>query len=273
MSSSSDGQAVTIVDDDGVSFTLVPALQEIHSSNGVVITLSPDETAQAASGFMTLVGTDQISNAAAADIGGSGTCGQPGGWCDESPTNGNPIGDSPISIRWASTDPATHRGGHFGFQINPSEFRQRPIVRKSGVTMLSSLTPSCSEIKQSIADALPNYQATRKSILSTLKDIASTTFELDQYGRPTVHLPTLPSLGYALENNMYATKVSAVQMSILVGTYRGYGCTNVYYGNYTGGSLGGTLTFECQSETWEISFDRGLTWGPIQVSVCQYKMA
>jgi hypothetical protein len=123
-------------------------------------------------------------------------------------------------------------------------------------------------------DMTPRYRDTRNSVLNTLKEIAATTIEMDQYGRPTVHLPNLPTLAYKLENQIAEESDAYIEMAFWAGMYTGFGCKDNNWPDASGsiGTLGGGLSLQCHNEGWEISYDGGNTWDPITVSVCEYTM-
>lgn len=267
---------ITVHHTDGTSFTLNAGAREVRVSTGIVIKLSPEQTAEIATAFRATTIGDPLAGEIDRTPPPPSGCGpESGGVCESA----LPSIDGPsVLVRQVSKSAKTKPGKTFGLgPLSYTKPRSKPSSTESSNIGIASTSdygwpPSCLDMAREMFAMTPRYRATRNSVLNTLKEIASTTFELDDYGRPTVRLPNLPTLAYTLMNQMADESDAFIQMQYWAGMYTGYGCTANNWPDAGGGGGGGGLTLECHNEGWEISYDGGRTWHPIEVSVCQYVM-
>jgi hypothetical protein len=269
----------------GTSFTLDAAAEAVFVSDGTVITLSPEEAATIATAFYSTSNGDTLSSAIDTE---EGRCGQ-GGYCEQSVTFGGPSADtadgqSVLLVRHVSTSTKTKRGTTFGLStinyanlLSPNHQNKSRSSEPTTVGIESTeyygWPPSCLDIARQMYAMAPTYREARNVVLNVLKDIANQAVEFDDQGRPTIHLPNVPSLAYNLMTRIEEESDAYIQMQFWAGMYVGFGCGDNNWPDASGsGSLGGGLTLECHDEGWEISYDGGTTWDPITVSVCEYEM-
>jgi hypothetical protein len=274
---------LTVWGDDGTSYTLEVANGVVRRGDGLRIVLSQEQVAMMATAFDGMVNNDRLANAVDLEPAPNADCAR-GGYCDASVKLGAGEVVGSTGTEYSTTIVAEQVGsgnilarrstGNGGSSREPGA-----RIRDVDASTNSDWPPNCVDISRAIHDATGEYRRTRSSVLNTLGDVAATTFEIDQYGRPTIHLPNLQTLGYVLEQQIYAKEMAELTLNVFATMYASYGCWGNNSSNWPASSFGtlngsgtatGTLSLECHSEEWEISYDGGNTWSPITVTACEY---
>lgn len=278
--SAETGSGITVWDASGLSFTLNVANREIQRGDGLVIELSPEETAQAASAFLTIVAGDQIGGAMELDCYNNPrpACVEPYRVMLDEPST------SAVITRLSGSHPSSQKGGRFGTHV----LRRGPMGRRPprdngspfGVEAMSGDWPSsCLDIATAIYEKMPEYNDSRNVYTNTLKELWP---PLDwEDGSPRIKLKDYPEALIALGLAFHRLQSAELQLNIMAGLYTASGCWNNTWQDFGGvgsssggggGSLGSGYDLVCLIETWEISYDGGVTWYYYgQVSVCWYE--
>ncbi|MBA3579260.1 MAG: hypothetical protein H0W42_04670 [Gemmatimonadaceae bacterium] len=139
---------------------------------------------------------------------------------------------------------------------------------------------NCLDIATAIYEKMPEYNNSRNTYTNTLKDLWPPVGWED--GSPRIKLKDYPEVLVALGLAFHRLQSAELELNIMAGLYRASGCWDNTWqdfggvgsasGSGGGGALGGGYSLVCHSETWEISYDGGVTWYFFaEVSVCEYK--
>lgn len=280
-----NGSSVTVWDASGFAFTLDIDRKEIRGQDGVIIGLTAAETAQAASAFLTIVAGDRITAAIESTPPPEDEC------PPDEPTCLDPMASafegpstSTVVIRLVNSRAGVGEGGRFGSRLvrrAPTRRLPKRTSRESGVQTMSTRDwPSnCLDIANAIYEAMPAYDDTRKVYLNVLKELWP--FFSFENGAPRTSLNEYPEIAMALGTAFYRLQAAELQLNIMAGIYSASGCWNNTWQDAGGpgsttnteGSIGGgAYDMDCRIETWEISYDGGLTWYfYADVAVCEFK--
>jgi hypothetical protein len=267
--SSVNGSTISILDDDGTSYTLDVPAQEIRVSTGVVIHLPPEQMPDYANGFMNIVVGDSLANqigAAPPPEAGDGH-GGPCGWnpCDSRPSpsvglnrvagQSAPAAVQPLGLRPSKTI--------LGLNSAPS---LDEIIADSGPF-------SCAEIAENIMVSQYVYRGSRPTVLGVIKGGIAAALAGYLPGVTEIEpLAWMIAVGADINTAMVGNMHDLLTLRINVAMYRMNYCSQTYYssGPLPSFDLGGGLTYDCHSEYQTIQLAAG-SWSG-WVSVCAYKM-
>lgn len=294
-STSSIGQGtITAHTSDGMSYTLDPVQSEIRVGDGSVIALTPEQLAVASTAFRSTANGDIYSADAEAEWNSGGPCqpGTPGCYQDQSlpgetvETSGvEPQATaSRIAVRFSGVvNGSEYRGTRFGVMPGPLHAGIRRHVAAKRAALRSAdfqiaSTPSCLEISQTMYNVSQRYRQSRGSYFNNLKSFLSpdSYIGVDATGRPTFKVPNFAQKAIDADMLAHNELTDVTELQFLGALYSAYGCWNNQWSDVTasGGFGSGTsLVYTCRAEIWEISYDGGVTWEPIQVDVCEYQQA
>lgn len=153
----------------------------------------------------------------------------------------------------------------------------RRAVNMSGFLTMTGTAASihtadpCRDLAESIYHATVAYRSSELTLKGAVSDLFRSVSFAIVGGRLVGSLSPAAWMAANFVADRLENYSHKIQLDLLAGLYSLNGCwTTNWGGGGSGQSGGGGLQWECHSETWEISYDGGATWEPIQVDVCQY---
>lgn len=277
-----------ILDTPDGSFTLNLPDRELKDGSGRVIQLTEAQAGELATLYNEISFADDLGNALATSPPPIPMCGEV------------PCAPELRSLDGAGTETGSgsvrgkHVAGYGRFKV-----RRRPAGSSSLETLKTNvidhgnvmLAPggtvnfqgpwACRDIAETIFNVRMQHLASRVSVGRVLSEIfASIEFAVVGgvlVGRAGPAVWVAAQVGGVAAQHMSRS----VALSILAWSYSANNCWNntwpdrsSYSGGFGsgtgGGAVGGFWIKECHNEQWEISYDGGVSWSPIVVSVCEY---
>jgi hypothetical protein len=251
---------LSIVDaDDGTQYTLDILAREIRMSDGRVLVLDSLQTLQATAAFSQTIATDPVS-AEVAHFTYTPICSK----IDPCPQPDFAVTQPP---------PPMWREGH----------AERPIRRHArvsrqerqgdlglGAFAFASFTSTdpCSDVANVAVTSVTNYANSRTRFIKDPWPLATSI------GNSALRkmIPPFSSAAQKFADMVTLHYNTSTQVNVLAFYWNTYSCSSkhVTAGPIYQSSGGGSSTYTCEDQRWEISFDGGKTWSPIWVRVCYF---
>lgn len=277
-----EGDVLTLYDEVGNAFTLnVNAQELLRHSDGLVMELGLERTAEMLSAFHTIIAGDYLVSSHQGDLVGP---------CDRDP-DPNCIepyssGSSSITLRHVSRGETRHFGGRFGSwpRFPRSLLRRGSRAGQSGVeTMSTTGSGDCYGIAGAIAEKVPAYEDSKRIFWNALKAFGYPIEMVD--GSPRIRIDDYFEMAIALDQSGLRMRRMELELNILATMYRYNNCFNNDWPDWTdmggagstsgsgSGSTvagGGEYRLGCYEDKMELSFDGGETWHEFEVTICDW---
>lgn len=245
----------------------------IHTSTGYDIELTTSQTSLLINAFGSMVTHDVLATEVESEVGSGGsTCnnpGEPGCYQDES---------FDPDAKGRRSFGTSHRPSPDAVMLRPAHPGKRSTARTAGgsgdVWVLSSGT--CLDIARALYHAQNGYLNNRGPVLDVIFGIISSGPITMKDGVPTLNVPDASNTMVALEVAVAEKAASELQLRVIAAQYTMNNCWSNEWSDTAlpanGISAPPGYSYQCHDEWWEISYDGGDTWSPIEVSVCDYEM-
>lgn len=302
---------LTMVDhDDGQRYTLNMETRELRRvSDGAVIQLTDSQRDSAATAISSAILNDP-SIPDLEELAPSGQCtGHPGDPCAESlPIGGDPVSRfgvpiemQPLNTHSRSSRPAKRPRKSSRRDVSPDEGlsirlhtvlarrrqgRGRPSVAMVSFVHSASFKPTaalwllqanshCTDVINAALPQTIDYVGKRASWAKRAFDIASSQV-VD--GVISHFLPEGSSAALEFSDLTASATYAGIKVGFLRAEWNSYNCDTkevtagpYYYQNHTYTQTAYGNNYVCEYQSWQISWDGGNTWEPIQVQVCKFE--